>query len=214
MIEQKEVNRRQFLKGAAIGTLGLVVLCGGGGLAAGLPPAIDYVEATGDSGSKKVLVTYASKAGSTGEVAGVISEVLKSKGLSVDTRLINHGGDLSAYQGVIVGGCVRMGKWLPDAVDFVKKNQSVLKNLPVSYFLTCATMREDTPENRAKVSAALDEASAIVTPLQTGLFGGKMDFNKLSFLDRTIAKMVGSVEGDFRDWNAIKNWAAEALPLV
>ncbi len=214
MIKQKEINRRQFLKGAAIGTLGLVVLCGGSSLVAGLPPDINYVETKSDPGSQKVLVTYASKAGSTGEVAGVISEILKLKGLCVDTLLINHVGDLSVYQGVIVGGCIRMGKWLPDAVDFVKKNQSVLKNLPVSYFMTCATLQEDTPENRAKVSTALDEAAAIVAPLQTGLFGGKMDFSKLSFLDRTIAKMVGSVEGDFRDWDAIKNWAAEALPLV
>ena len=59
------------------------------GLAAGLPPAVNYIENKGSTGSKKVLVTYTSKAGSTGEVAAAISEVLKSKGLSVDTLLIS-----------------------------------------------------------------------------------------------------------------------------
>jgi menaquinone-dependent protoporphyrinogen oxidase len=38
-----------------------------------------------------------------------------------------------------------------------------------------------------------------------------MDFSKLSFLDRTMAKMKGSTEGDWRDWDAIRAWADNLL---
>jgi menaquinone-dependent protoporphyrinogen oxidase len=42
---------------------------------------------------------------------------------------------------------------------------------------------------------------------ETVYFEGKMDFSRLSFLDRFIAKMVGAVEEDNRDWERIHAWA-------
>jgi len=45
-----------------------------------------------------------------------------------------------------------------------------------------------------------------------GLFAGKMDYSKLSWLDRTIARKVGATEGDWRNWEAIRQWA-RSLPL-
>jgi len=65
---------------------------------------------------------------------------------------------------------------------------------------------------RAKVSAFLDPVRAIVKPGKEGLFAGKMDYSKITFLDRLIAKMVKSVEGDWRDWDQIRAWAAGAVP--
>lgn len=38
-----------------------------------------------------------------------------------------------------------------------------------------------------------------------------MNFARLSFLDRLIARMVGAIEEDRRDWTAIKAWAEETL---
>jgi hypothetical protein len=34
-----------------------------------------------------------------------------------------------------------------------------------------------------------------------------MDMSKLSFIDRTVARMVGSKDEDARDWNKIRAWA-------
>jgi len=39
------------------------------------------------------------------------------------------------------------------------------------------------------------------------MFAGKMDYSKLSWLDRTIAKAVKSVEGTGANWDAIRGWA-------
>ena len=62
--------------------------------------------------------------------------------------------------------------------------------------------------------AFLDPVRKILEPISIGLFAGKIDFSKLSWLDRTIAKAVGSPEGDWRDWEAIRNWARELRPTL
>jgi menaquinone-dependent protoporphyrinogen oxidase len=58
---------------------------------------------------KQVLVTYATMAGSTAEVAKVIGEELEKSGLQVEVLPINQVHDLGGYDGVIVGGPMIMG---------------------------------------------------------------------------------------------------------
>jgi menaquinone-dependent protoporphyrinogen oxidase len=210
--ESKKMSRRSFLKTAAIGTAAAAVVCVGAGALASMPPAVEFYESDENGGTamdKKVLVTYASKAGSTGEVAEAIGETLRKKGLAVDVKQVGHVADVSAYQAVVVGSCIRMGRWVPAAVDFVKANQAALQAVPTAFFQVGAGMREKTPEAETEAMGYSEPVRAIVNPVKMGLFAGKMDFAKLSFLDRTIAKMVGSVEGDWRDWDAIRAWANE-----
>ncbi len=52
-----------------------------------------------------------------------------------------------------------------------------------------------------------------VRPLSIGLFGGKMDYSRLGFLDRLIvSKMKKVPEGYYGDWAAIRAWAARFRP--
>lgn len=81
--------------------------------------------------------------------------------------------------------------------------------MPVAYFLCCATLEEDTQATRGEASAWLDPVRQIVGPVSEGLFAGKIDYGKLSFLDRSILQMLGAPEGDWRDWDAIRAWAGE-----
>jgi flavodoxin len=64
-----------------------------------------------------MLVAYASKAGSTGEVTEVIGRVLCDEGAAVEVKPIREVDDPSGYGAVVVGGAVRMGRWLPDCQD-------------------------------------------------------------------------------------------------
>ena len=93
---------------------------------------------------KRALVTYASKYGSTGGVADAIGKELCSKGVAVDIAPIKNAVNISSYQGVVVGSAVYMGKWMPEAVDFVKQNQDILCQAPLPTFLSvlpCASRR-------------------------------------------------------------------------
>lgn len=82
----------------------------------------------------------------------------------------------------------------------------------------CATLREDTPENRSEVAAYMDplrEEVPQVQPVDVGIFAGRVDPSKLSLLYRTMIKLMGDgAEGDFRDWEAIRAWAASLAPQL
>lgn len=165
----------------------------------------------------KVLIVYASRAGSTGEVAKVIGQTLSDSGASVDVRSVSEENDPGNYKAVIVGSAIRMGRWLPEAVNFVKKHRDELSRMPTAYFVVCSTMKDDTLENRNRVLAYLDpvrKAAPNVEPIDTGLFAGVVDFSKLSFMDKSMLKMKGVSEGDFRNWAAIKKWAIDIVPML
>jgi len=161
----------------------------------------------------KVLVAYATKAGSTGEVAEVIGQVLCEGGAAVDVKPIREVIDVNGYSRVVVGSAVRMGSWLPEAVKFVEAHTAALETKPVAYFQVSSFLKEDTPEKRQEAATYLGAVRALVEPASVGLFAGKIDYSKLSFFDRTIAKMVGSEEGDWRDWDAIRAWASDLLTM-
>jgi menaquinone-dependent protoporphyrinogen oxidase len=168
----------------------------------------------GDKTQKKVLITYASKYGSTGGVADAIGKELCSKGLATDVALIKNASNISSYQGVVIGSAIYMGKWMSEAVDFVKNNKDVLRQVPVAYFLVCLTMREPTEKNRAKVLSYMDpilQAVPEIKPVDIGTFAGALDYNNLSWLYKKIIRSKNAPEGDFRDWNAIRGWARDPL---
>lgn len=165
----------------------------------------------------RLLIAYGSRCGSTGGVAEAIGQVLSTAGAAVDVRLVKDVTDLSPYQGVIVGSAIRMGKWLPEAVEFVKTHQATLSRLPVGYFAVCLTMKDDTVENRRKAMGFLDPVCKQfpqVKPLDIGLFAGTVDYSKLSFAYSLILKVKGAPEGDFRNWEAIRTWAAGVRPAL
>jgi menaquinone-dependent protoporphyrinogen oxidase len=155
----------------------------------------------------KILVTYATRTGSTAEVAAYLAEVLRSTGATVDVRHVKTVREVKGYDAVIIGSAIRMGHWLPEAVEFVKANRETLSHIPTAYFLVSGLLREDTPEMRQKVLGYLDPARAILEPISIGLFAGKMDYGKMDGLDRSIAEAVSSAEGDWRNWEAIRGWA-------
>jgi menaquinone-dependent protoporphyrinogen oxidase len=217
MSRKNQLNRRDFLKAAGL-TLGASALvCGGLGTFVTLPPPVDYPEThAAKAGSlPRMLVAYASKAGSTAEVAKVIGEIGSMQGMAVDVLKIQHIQDINSYQAVILGSAIRMGQVLPEVVEFIKTHQAELSQKPVAYFVNCLTMKEDTPENRRTVMEYLQPLRTLLEPLSLGLFSGKIDYSKLSWMDRLImANFVKAPEGDYRQWDLIRTWAAQALPSI
>ncbi len=162
----------------------------------------------------RILVAFASKAGSTAEVAEEIGKTLTATGAQVDVRPIRQVNDFKGYDAVVIGSAIRMGAWLPEAVQFVKKNQTILAGKPTAYFLVSGYLKTNTPEMRKTVEAYLDPVRQILEPKCIGMFAGKMDFHKLSFMDRTLAKAMKEPEGDWRDWEAIRAWAQGLPPIL
>jgi menaquinone-dependent protoporphyrinogen oxidase len=208
------MTRRRFLALSA-GAVGAALLPAAG---AGSDRGAVFPESTcrpGEPGAQRVLVAYASRYGSTGGVAEAMGQALCSPGTSVDVRLVDHVTDLSPYRAVVVGSAIQRGQWLPEAVDFVKRHEVLLGQRPTAYFLTCMTLREDTPARRTEVRAYLDPVfreAPRIRPFSLGLFSGALDFSQLSLLYRIILKAKGGQQGDYRNWPAIKAWAQGLRP--
>lgn len=161
--------------------------------------------------NKKILVTYATRAGSTIEVATAIGEVLRSRGFEVDVKPVKENPSVDEYQAVIIGSAIRMSSWLPEAVDFIKKNRWQLRQIPTAFCTVYMLNRDDSETSRQARQAYTASVRQILKPVDEIFFEGSMDYAKLKFLDRTIAKAVekqtNAREGDFRDWNKIRGWA-------
>ncbi len=160
----------------------------------------------------RILVTYATRAGSTKEVSEFIGRVLSEHQVRADVQPVTSVKSLDGYDGVIVGSAIRTGHLMPEALNFVKRNQGKLHNLPTAYFVVCLTMEKDTPEHRQEVDAYMNPLTALVQPVSKGLFAGALDSTKLGFPWKTLMK--SAPQGDFRRWDEIRTWAEQAIPLL
>jgi len=168
----------------------------------------------------KILVTYASRLGSTAGVAEAIGKTLLDSGAEVEVRRMEDVTDLSPYSAVVAGSAIRGKQWLPEAMQFMQQHQAALRQRAFAAFLVCMTLAMKNGEKyRPNVATWLDPVSALVRPVSKGLFAGVLNVGKIeSFSHRLkfrLSVMFGVwQEGDHRDWNAIREWAASLGPLL
>ena len=207
---KKSYTRREFLKVSGVVVAAGSVTCWGIGALASRSPKVDTPELNygkESNMSNRILVTYATKAGSTAEIAAKIGEHLSARGFAVDVINVKSKPDPKDYQAVILGSCIRMGGWLPEMLDYIKVNQLTLNAMQAALFTVHMLNAGDDETSKAARTAYMDKVRALMPGTEEIYFLGAMDYSKLSMLDRFISKMVKSVESDQRDWDKIKNWS-------
>jgi menaquinone-dependent protoporphyrinogen oxidase len=168
----------------------------------------------------RILVTYASRIGSTAGVAEAIGRTLSESGAQVDVLPMEQVNDLEPYSAVVAGSAVRDRQWLPEAMQFIRDHRSALARKPFAAFLVCITLAMPNAEwYRSGVSEWLGPVRSIVRPASEGLFAGALDISKIPSpgdrLKFRIAVRMGFwTEGDHRDWGAIRAWAANLPGLL
>ncbi len=152
----------------------------------------------------RVLVTAASRHGATTEVARAIAEVLTGAGLETSVHRPEDVDSVDAYDVVIVGSAVYMGRWLSSAREFVERNGDALRARSVWIFST-GPVGDTMPTN---------EPGDIATMLNlTGardhrMFGGRLYKGHLGLGEKTVVRLVGAPDGDYRPWDEIEAWAS------
>jgi menaquinone-dependent protoporphyrinogen oxidase len=156
----------------------------------------------------RILVAYATKHGSTHEVADAIAATLRERGLVADVRDASSVRAVDGYDGVVLGGALYMGRWHADARHFLRRHSGALARLPFAVFgmgpKTLAS--DDVAESRAQLERALEHAPDL-EPAAVAIFGGVVDPTQLHF---PLSSMPAS---DARDWDAIAAWAREQADL-
>lgn len=168
----------------------------------------------------KILVTYASRTGSTAEIAQAIGKALAEGGASVDVLAMNDVHDLTPYSAVVAGSAIRKSKWLPEAAQFIQTHRAELAQKRFAEFTVCITLAmSNTEQYRSIVAQWVAPVRALVTPLSEGFFAGMLDFSKLPLNLDTVLFRVAVLfrvfpSGDNRDWNAIRTWSESIRPLL
>lgn len=152
----------------------------------------------------KVLVTAASRHGSTDEVADAIGRRLSAAGITVERMEPEAVTSLDGYDAVVVGSLVRMRQWDGSAQDFVDRFGDTLKAMPAWGF---SVGMSGVPKRAVQDPRRIGPMTPNKIFRDHQAFAGRYDPTKLPLRDRTIARLAGAVEGDFRDWAAIDGWA-------
>lgn len=157
----------------------------------------------------KLLVTYASKYGSTAEIAEVIGKELRKREYEVDVKAVENVGSLDAYDGFVVGSGLYAGSWMKNAAKFLRKNQKLLATRPVWLFSSGPTGEGDPNEimDGWTFPEDLEPVREAIQPQDVILFHGHIDLDRLNFAEKMIIKSVKATVGDFRDWLVIRGWA-------
>jgi menaquinone-dependent protoporphyrinogen oxidase len=84
--------------------------------------------------STAVLVAYATRYGSTQEVAEAVAATLREGGLEVDLQPMREVGTLTGYSAVVLGAPLYMFRWHKDALRFLSRHRQALAGRPVAVF--------------------------------------------------------------------------------
>jgi menaquinone-dependent protoporphyrinogen IX oxidase len=192
----------------------------------------------------RALVVYATKHGSTREIADAVATELRAAFRDVDVREAGSAPPPSGYDAVVVGGPMIMG-WHRDAERYVKKHRDQLASVPFALFVTAASLTEDgmdafqgvtiakdawlvkQPGNADKLTRKeryalpshylgdISKACAPARPRTVAFMAGSLDLTTMNVFEKLfVLLIVGATPGDGRHWDFVREWAAEAAKTL
>ena len=188
----------------------------------------------------RALLVYATKHGSTREVADAVAGELRTAFGDVDVLEAGSAPPPAGYDAVVVGGPMIMG-WHRDAERYLKKHRDQLASVPFALFVTAASLTEDgmtafqgvpvakdtwlvkKPGNADKLTRKeryalpshylgdISKACAPARPRTVAFLAGSLDLTTMNVFEKLfVLLIVGATPGDGRHWDFVREWAAEA----
>jgi menaquinone-dependent protoporphyrinogen oxidase len=192
----------------------------------------------------KILVTYSTNSGSTGEVAEAVATEINQAGHSAELRLIKDVTDLSGYDAVVVGAPMIFG-WQNTARQFIKQHQTELSAKKTAYFACAMRLTRAKKELLPILSLTLDPNLVVdqeksgglnikerfttigyylnsmlpadpgTKPVSVAFFNGKLEMFRLKWWQAAFVMIVvQAVPGDYRDWDVIKSWGQSLSKIL
>jgi menaquinone-dependent protoporphyrinogen oxidase len=164
----------------------------------------------------RILVTAASRHGSTLEIAERIAENLRESVRAGDpaglTRTdvvfapVDDTGPVGRYDAAIIGSALYLGRWLRPARRFVETNVQALSAMPTWIFTSGPVGEQPRP---AKLIGDATKMENLIGTHGHQVFPGRLVRKDLNPLERAFVAAVRAPEGDFRDWALVDTWSAE-----
>jgi menaquinone-dependent protoporphyrinogen oxidase len=186
----------------------------------------------------KILVAYATMAGSTADVAQAVGEEISKNGFQVDVLPISDIKDIDTYDGVVVGAPMIMG-WHRDAIRFLRKYRDSFQHIPLAVFAMAMSLTQTGETRVGNVPVYVDnklpkpprnegslnfreryatlsnylhpilKAVHPAKPASIGVFGGRLEYGRLKWWAVLFVMLIiQAPAGDRRNWQAMQEWSA------
>jgi menaquinone-dependent protoporphyrinogen oxidase len=161
-----------------------------------------------------ILVAYATRTGSTGEVAEAIAEVMRDAQLSVEVARMKDIKKLGRYSAIVLGAPLYLGQMPGELHRFLSRFPNQLGAHPQWLFVLGPI--EDKPEEFSRAGDQTEKQLkkyAWVKPLEIKILGGRFDIDHMPF-PFSLARRLPAfpikdvLPTDIRDWKDIRAWAA------
>jgi Flavodoxin len=159
-----------------------------------------------------ILVAYATRYGSTKEVADTVAATLREQGLEAEVTAAREVRSLDGFGAVVLGTPLYFGALHKDVRALLERHQAALERTPLALFaLGPISADEGVEGSRKQLDAALAKLPWL-SSVATEVFVGTYDAARLGFKDKMVAALPasplhGEPAHDERDWDAIRGWA-------
>jgi len=155
----------------------------------------------------KVLVAYASKHGSTTEIAEAVAGEIAAAGHDVDCVEAKSAGTVDDYDAIVIGSAVYIKRWQGDAKHFLRKHSKELASRPFWVFSSGPTgdPADDDPEwlEPPRIMRKAEELGV----RDHVVFGGRIPPEGGGIAAKGMRANVPAEFQDRRDWDEIHAWA-------
>lgn len=169
----------------------------------------------------RILVAYASAHGSTAEIAQFIGQVFEERDLHATVLDVETVDSVDGYDAFVLGSAIHGGMWLTSMSRFLDQFQGELIRKPVYFFITCIRVLEPDGHQHALEHYVHQETLKHIGVRDTAVFAGKLQMNAIDLNERWAlalrydgAVAPGGFNDDFRDWNAIREWATKVRSQI
>ncbi|HST65640.1 MAG TPA: flavodoxin domain-containing protein [Mycobacteriales bacterium] len=154
----------------------------------------------------RILVSAASRHGSTAEIATELGKALRGAlpGVGVDVVPLSRITGVGGYDAVVLGSAVYFGRWLEGARWQVRAQAPALRQRPVWLFSSGPVGDPTVP---ADESADGPELAAAVGAREHVVFPGALHRELLGLREKFAVGLLHAPDGDYRDWPAVRDWA-------
>ena len=153
----------------------------------------------------RILVVVASKHQATAEIGDAIVDELRAARHEAKRVTPQEVRNLDGVDAVVLGSAVYMTQWMESMRSLVGRLGHELRQRPVWAFScglagVAASGRVQDPVRASTVIRQLD-------PIGYTTFAGRLDPSALVLRERSVVRLSGAPEGDYRDWDEIRAWA-------
>ena len=158
-----------------------------------------------------ILVTYATRTGSSEEVAQTLAEVLRGHSLPVELRRAVDVHAIEQYTAVVICVALYAGRLHKEMRRFLAEHRAVLAKVPVALFVLGPVQNDEKEWTGARQQLEKELRNfPWLSPVVQQIVGGRFDPARMGFAFKLLPALRKMPVSDVRDWKAIRE-AGEKL---